>query len=274
MNEYYVQTSVGKFKVTWLTHYNYYTKNYEYEMIKLGGKKYCIEYMFKRGDTISELQWLDTDNKICTLNEIELKKDKTVHFFYLSVTILKKYLKTLEKIKFLDNSYFYCTLPDKSRIKIFLNKYNLLFHKKTWYEDKFNAYPIHKEERIRYSSKIINFTDPSKKPKQFAFLNDDLEKIFYPIYEKTDTWEDFLKSINNIDNKCAKISLWYKNVIPYILDNTTLPEYWYIDINEKTPTIQYKNIIHKGGTRKYTNDNSKYETYHPSNNMTIKFINK
>jgi len=275
---YYIETDVGKFKIHKTTCYNHYTKEYKYEMLKLGGKDYCIEYIFKKGETIAELQWLDTANKICTLNEIELKKEKTIHFFYLSVEILKTYLKNIEKIKLLDNSHFYCKLPDNSRIKINLNKYNFLFHKKTWYEEKFKAYPINTEEKKRYYSKKDNFTNPEKKPDEFAFLNEDLEKILYPIYEKTKTWEDFFNNIYPIKNKCSIISLWYLKVIPYILDNSTLPEYWYIDINKDIPTIKYKIIKHIGGastSRKkihYRIDNGEYETYHPINNMNIKFI--
>ena len=267
MEDYAVETEIGKFRVTKTTHYNY-RNEYDYEMLKVGGKDYCIEYRFKKGKV--ELQWIDKDNKICTLDHRELGDKKTVFFFYLSVELLKTYV-SVSKILLLDDSHINCKLPDDSIISIHLQWYYFLFHGKTWYEEKFEAYPdpAYHPDLIGYENTKQNLRNPKKKPKDFDFINDDLNRIFVPIYESTATWYEFFYKIKDMRDRCSLVSLWYKNAMRYILD-AVIPQYWIIDVNDATKIEYIKRKLRANTKNVNYRDNSNYVTYVPQNRNSSK----
>ena len=90
---------------------------------------------------------MHTEGRKCSYGNINIKKDKTIFLFNLSIELLKLYTPVI-LIEFLDNSYFNCKLPDNSNVKIFLSHYYFIFHNgHTWYDDKFGAYPLDIEQK-------------------------------------------------------------------------------------------------------------------------------
>jgi len=107
MEEYYVITKYNnkdyKFRVQ-------KSNSYSFEMLKIGGKTFCVEFKWDKPENGVELQWLDVGEKMhCEVMGLEIKKDTTVLLLNTSVEILKTYITNQFKfIHFLDNSKFYC----------------------------------------------------------------------------------------------------------------------------------------------------------------------
>ncbi len=128
-----------------------------------------------------------------------------------------------------------------------VSKTLLLSDKKTtWYEAKFSAYPLHEKEQVTYMKYKQNFTNPAMKPLFFDFGNDDLGNYFDPIYEKTETWAEFMEAIG--EQPCNRFIPWYIRAVSELVERKTiLPDYWQIDINETTPLIQFEIQGGRGG---------------------------
>ncbi len=251
---YYIKTPIGTFRVMKSVH-SEVIKGQElvYSMLKVGGpKNYCIEYKWYNNEDRAELQWLDVDQGGCEMTDIEIRKEKTVTFMYIGMTLLRKYIPTLKKIWLLDNSKIKCTLPLQGHqqtptIQIMsLKHFYFLTKKHTWYEAKFSAYPLHEKEQVTYMKYKQNFTNPAMKPLFFDFGNDDLRNYFLPIYEKTETWAEFMEAIG--EQPCNRFIPWYIRAVSELVERKTiLPDYWQIDINETTPLIQFEIQGGRGG---------------------------
>lgn len=240
---YYVRTSVGRFRVEKSVYYNE-NGSINYHMLKIGGQKFCIEYLFKPNSDVAELQWIFTEKGGCEMNG-----DKTIHLFYLSIALLKQY-SDFKQIYFIDNSTFPCELPNGQITKISMNKYYILFHRKTWYEAKLNAYPKHPEDVTNYDKIKGFFYEPLRKSDTFIFKNSDLEKMLKPIYTASNTWAEFFDAVYKLPNVCQIIYPWHIDAIMKIKSPYALPEEWLIDINDKTPVIVYEFVVIGSGKRK------------------------
>ena len=251
---YYIKTPIGTFRVVKSSHTEV-TKGqkFVYSMLKIGGpKNNCIEYKWYNNDDRAELQWLDVEQGGCELTDVEIRKEKTVTFMYIGMTLLRTYIPTLKKIWLLDNSKIKCTLPLQENqqtpaIQIMsLKNFYFLTKQSTWYEAKFGAYPLFEKEHITYMKYKQNFTDPARKPIIFDFGNSDLRNYFFPIYETTVTWADFIKAIG--EQPCNRFIPWYMRAVSELVErHTILPDYWQIDINETTPTVQFEIQGGRGG---------------------------
>jgi hypothetical protein len=220
----------------------------KYHLLKIGGQKFCIEYTFIKNSDTAELQWIFTEKGGCEMNGLTIKGDKTIHLFYLSIAVLRQY-GNFTRINFIDNSTFPCDLPNGKVTKISMSKYYILFHRKTWYEAKLNAYPKYSECAATYSKIKENFNNPLNKPAIFDFKNDELETILTPLYDSSETWGKFLDLVYKLPAVCQKIHPWYIDAIMSIKQKYALPEQWVINIDTATPVITY-NRIAIGGTRK------------------------
>lgn len=249
------------FKIQKSVVYKYGTDNILYNYLKIGGPDTCIEYKFDTNKpNYVELQWLHTEGRKCSYGNINIKKDKTIFLFNLSIELLKLYTPVI-LIEFLDNSYFNCKLPDNSNVKIFLSHYYFIFHNgHTWYDDKFGAYPLNKQQKNIYDSFPNNFNNPIYKPQYFDFLNEDLNQIFQPIWAKTTTWAEFIDIIRTIPNICQKSYLWYLKASNFIRNNEPLPELWLINVDNlkyNKKEFKYEKIIN-GGSKSNNKSFKKY----------------
>jgi len=291
------------FKIQKSVVYKYGTDNILYYYLKIGGPDTCIEYKFDKNKlNYVELQWLHTEGRKCSYGSlsqspysarnnvqapdfwrnIDIKKDKTIFLFNLSIELLKLYTP-IKLIEFLDNSYFNCKLPDNSNVKIFLSHYYFIFHNgRTWYDDKFGAYPLNKQQKNIYDSFPNNFNNPIYKPVYFDFLNEDLNQIFQPLWAKTTTWAEFIDIIRTIPNICQKSYLWYLKASNFIRNNKPLPELWLINVDNlkyNKKEFKYEKIINAGSKsnnksfKKYIYDISICPDYpNISDGKKLKFI--
>jgi hypothetical protein len=187
------------------------------------------------------------------LNEKEIKGNKTVQMTDLAFSILRKnYPERNTIVTLLDDSGFtWKGKKNKSYKTNFLKGY-LLIHRKTWYEDKFNATMRDPDIYRAYREKADkNFDDPSKKPAKFNFINDDAKEKLEPLYNNSTTWAEFIdKFINTYnDEKYVLMYDWYRQAIYTIFDGMEINQNWQIDIS-KRPHIECKPMSGGNKTRK------------------------
>jgi len=255
---YLINTSWGKFKV-----------KYNEDSISLGGSTICI--------TISSngnIGWFETTRGGCEINNKEIK----VYFVNLAITIFHKYFPDIKYITLSDGSSYNCILPDGVKKRINLMYANLLFHGKTYYEEKYGA-TLLSDDDIPLLEKFKNNRKDSKyKPKTFNFENKSLNEILTPLYEKTDTWEDFFKLIQDKYNKrkCEVIYPWYKKTVFELIGTKSISEYWKIDIHNINK-IEYKKIK-EGGNKTLKKDKKYREIEYPYfdgfNNENLNYTKK
>lgn len=242
------QTEFGKFKV-----------KIEKNNIKLGGRTFCVNLVLYEKET--SLYWLKTDIGGCELNEKDIHGKNTVNMTDLAFSILRKYYPERTTVTLLDDSGF--SWKDKNRTykTNFLKGY-LLFHGKTWYEDKFNAVMCNSDIYKVYRDKADNnFDDPSKKPAVFDFMNIDCKEKLEPLYLESKTWREFINRLleKYEETKYKMIYDWYRSAIYSIFDGMEINQDWKIDISTRQ-TIFCKSI-QGGGTRKLSF--SKYKKLEP-----------
>lgn len=239
---FYIRTAVGKFKVNHIL-----DKDYEY--LQMGGKNFCVMLRWLKTSPYYEevdLQWLNTHKMHCEMSGIEIKREKTIHLFKLAITLLKHYNPHVKQLTLLDNSKFPCILPDDSVVMPSLKHFYFLFHRKTWYEAKFNAYPS--ADRERYEKMKENFDNPAIKG-PFRFNNSDLEEILQPLYQESNTWAEFLEKVAKLPNYCSKVYPWYIHGVSAVLEaKAMIPDNWIIDVvPEVFPEIPYEIVAAGGG---------------------------
>ncbi len=282
---YYITTPIGKFRVVKSSHAEVKKGSKRvYSTLKLEcPKNYCIEYKWYDSEEIVELQWLDVEQGGCEMTDVEIRKEKTVTFMYIGMTLLRKYIPTLKKVWLLDNSKIKCTLPlqenQQSPIVQTMSLKHLYFLTKqsTWYEAKFGAYPLDDMQYNSYMKYKQNFRDPTKKPLFFDFGNDDLRNMFDPIYESTSSWAEFMKALE--EQPCNRYIPWYIKAVSEIMERkVSLPDYWQIDIHESTPSIHIEIQGGRGGGYKRTTyrkqrqpSYTEYPTLSPSRLSEIRY---
>lgn len=268
MNEAYtVKTSVGTFRVEKTVHTSY-SQKYSYELLKVGGRRFCVELKFNRETPDeAELQWLTTKDGGCELHDTPIREQNTVHLLFLALTLLKTYID-VKRITLLDNSKYECTLSDGSKSVIFMNQYYYLFHGGTWYDLKSGAVPKNPDERKTYEEGKGLFL--TKGP--FDFRNPVLEREFGPIYEDADTWREFLDTIYKTRGRdfCQKILPWYSYAAGILAGNRLLPGYWVIDM-ESSVSIPFTRVATGGTRRKYKKRMDRYDVKSPSELYELRY---
>lgn len=235
------QTDFGRFKI-----------KIDNKNIHVGGRQFCVNLALYDNNSVT-LYYLKTDEGGCELNEKEIRGSNTVKMTDLAFSLLKKYYPDrVAPVTLLDDSGFsWKGAKGKSYKTNFLKGY-LLIHRKTWYEDKFNATMCDKNIYRTYREKADkNFDDPTKKPAKFNFMNEEAKEKLEPLYNESRTWDEFVeKFIAMYDaDKYRLMYDWYRNAIYYIFDGMEINQNWEIDISAR-PYIECE--PQKGGrsTRK------------------------
>lgn len=252
------KTQFGKFRI-----------KLEDKNIYVGGRNFCVNIVLNEFDT--QLYWLKTEEGGCELNEKEIRGDNTIKMVDLAFSLLRiqpprlnslynrlddykrKYYQNIKRseVLLLDDSGFTWknTKKDKKYKTNFLKGY-LLIHRKTWYEEKFNAVMCNPEIYLKYREKANkNFDDPSKKPETFNFINSEAKEKLEPLYKKSTTWGEFInKFVGKYDKEKYKLMYeWYRYAIYIIFDGVEINQDWKIDIS-KRPYIECG--LEGGKTRK------------------------
>jgi hypothetical protein len=201
--------------------------------IKIGGRSFCVNLALHEKTTV--LYWSKTDAGGCELNEKDIHGKNTINMTDLAFSLLRKYYPERNTfVSLLDDSGFIWKDKTGRTYKTNFLKGYLLFHGKTWYEDKFNAVMCNSDIYKVYREKADkNFDDPCKKPAVFDFINTEVKEKLGPLYLDSKTWRQF---INKIAEKYEKdkyklIYDWYRSAVYTIFDGMEINQDWKIDIS-------------------------------------------
>lgn len=238
-----VKTSFGTFHTKW-------TDN----LLSVGGKDWCVQ-LDKKEDGTAMLEYLGTENKVCELSGIGIKGDATKQMTYLAFTIFRKKYPDITTVNLIDTSNISCSLrwPRRRVEKVGLMKINLLLKGYTYYQEKFDAYPQNPNDIEAINIFTSNRKNPSFKKASFNFINQELQEILQPMYDESNTWEDFFIKLYNKFKRdsCIYMYPWFLYAFAQ-LSPFEITTRWQINIDDK-PKISYvtieKNIKYGGGKR-------------------------
>lgn len=209
-----------------------------YEYLKIADGRRCIQYSYKKDNSVEiELDWL---HLACAYGGcITTHMEKLEKLFHVSVQILKLNTQSTY-IDFFDSPNFYCLLPNGTIGTIYISRYYFVFYGTNWCHEKMGAYPTDTYSQTYYKSAMKMYDDPKYKKKDFYFRNEDLCRMFYPIWYDTKTWKEFMGRIEKFPNICQKAYPWYYDAS---LFGGTMPERWRIDLTKMNyPEVTYERI--------------------------------
>jgi hypothetical protein len=272
--EFYVIPTIGQFKVTVTTNYDFYDKHkINHYILNIGGNyDKCVNITIHPQDSQKSkeliLSWAEVLGKECTTNSQIIKGDATVKMVELAFNIAKEIAPYSEYATLKDMSYFYCNTPDGKK-KVALSPYYIAFNDKTWYEDKFKAVLSNDLDYKKYRECIQSIYNNDAKPSYFEFGNNTIKDILLPLYLEATSWKDFFKSIDKTfpNDKCVLMYPWIDNAISSIFkscgsDDLYIGKEWTINLKNIQKVHYYeldKSIAKYGGyTHNYTNQYDNY----------------
>ena len=244
---YYISTDYGKFIVKFSVLKNRNTNEPTSFTINIGSKdKFCIQIKVpsrESKETDAYLMWVEA-NEQCSL-ERHIEKNISQHMTLLGLTLTRKINPNIETVSFEDTSSFECDLPNNTKKQVPMKIFHIAFHEATWYEYYFGAKLQKKYEE--YCKLKKNMYKSEHKPKDFDFINPELQEELEPLYKATTNWYDFFQAISKKYNKkkCAMIYPWIIKAMNCIFDSNIYDDTkWYIDfkaneMQNKTPIIKY-----------------------------------
>lgn len=170
-----------------------------------------------------------------------------------------------------DASYIPCNRKEEDTLDLL--SYSIALYKKTWYEDRLNAYTLPKENYEAYRKQVEDYA--SKESKQSMtfdiFYNTVLYNSHLPrqivgdnfetyreLFDSSDTIPDFFQKLSRTiprKERCKFFKGWLMN---YIYSKITVDRTWYFDLYPKIEVIHPTNVkpvAHK--TRRNKNRMSK-----------------
>jgi hypothetical protein len=219
------QIKIGKFKI-----------KVDKKNIFVGGKNFCVNIALYENETT--LYWLKTDESGCELTEKDIRGDNKIKMVDLAFSLLRKYFpERTGYITLLDDSGFSWKDSRGKKYKTNFIKGYLLIHRKTWYEDKFEAIMCDANMYTVYRKKADNnFDDPSKKPETFNFMNPEAKEKLEPLYKNSKTWGEFIeKFIYKYNEEKYKLMYdWYRQATYVIFDGMEINQNWKIDLSKRS----------------------------------------
>lgn len=170
-----------------------------------------------------------------------------------------------------DTSYIPCNRDSEDTLDLL--SYSIALYKKSWYEEKLNAYLLPKEKHDKYRTQVeiyaskdtkqnISFNEfyhiiLSNKPYPTNIISDNLEK-YKEMYESSETLPEFFielsKSLRR-EQKCKFFKDWLFN---FISSKIQIERMWYFDLFPKIKLINQTNMKPiKHRTRRNKNTHNK-----------------
>jgi hypothetical protein len=256
---YIIKTNYGIFNLKISLHSDRNTEEPISFVINLGTKeKQCVQINVpskESNETEAYLMWVEADER-CSL-ERYIERGLAQHMTLLDLTLARNINKNIKTVYFRDTSSFECELPDGTEKNVPMKTFHIAFHGSTWYEYYFGAKL--KRDYNKYCELKQNLYNPASKPKTYDFINQQLQQELDPLFESTNTWNEFFQAIaKKYDKKkCTVIYPWILYAMTDIFKcNIFEDTEWYIEFkdNPKTPLIDYNGYevpAHlKGGRRK------------------------
>lgn len=229
-------------------------------------KKPCLEGSIKLESTIQNDRYKQYENiatliKLDALEECALEDINTEYLQKYSfgkemldaiVFFINCHFPQIKTVGLNDSSYIPCdrTIGDI----LDLLTYSIALYKKTWYEERLDAYNLPKENHKRYRKQVEEYASKeSKKQMTFEDLYDFIMKHNAPyasniitnnydtyktIYEKSETFPDFFQTINKMiprEEKCKFFKNWLEL---FIHSKIQIDRAWYFDLYPKITVIE------------------------------------
>jgi hypothetical protein len=247
------------------THDKFHTFNF----IVGDPSKPCLEGIINLESSIKNNRFKSYENtvhliKLDALEECSLEDITTEYMDKYSfgkemldsiVFFINHQFPSITTIKLHDMSYIPCNRESGDTLDLLT--YSIALYKKTWYEERLNAYTLPKENYDIYRKQVENYGSEKTKEEisfeEFVYIvrtNNSfaLEIIennfdFYKnIYDNTKTFPDFFKEISKTILKKDKCKFFKDWLYGFISSKITIDRTWYFDLFPKIYVIQQSNI--------------------------------
>lgn len=187
-------------------------------------------------DALQECSLNDISDEYMATNSFGSELLDTVLFF------INSQFPSVETVSFTDTSYIPCIRESNETVDLLT--YSVALYKKTWYEEKINAYIKPKEKYDAYRQQVERYASKERKSgmhyedilqlvrKGSAFSRDYFEKNHEALelcFAKSDTLPDFFKEISRLvprKDKCAFFKEWLQS---FIYSEIMIDRTWYVD---------------------------------------------
>ena len=169
----------------------------------------------------------------------------------------------IKTIRLNDTSYMPCKRDTGDTLDLLT--YSIALYKKTWYEERTNAYILPKEKHEEYRRQVEEYASRDTKDK-FTFYHiysiiaegntltaniiDTNKEMYKEMYEESETLPEFFKKLSKTikrEEKCRFFKGWLEE---FIHKKITVTREWNFDIYPKITVIKHSNIKPKHKTRK------------------------
>jgi hypothetical protein len=149
-------------------------------------------------------------------------------------------VKTIENFECEDNSHIDCidlTQPQPFR-PLNLAYFYIAYHGMTWYEARFNAEMIDKDDYKTYRGSLQFLTNPAAKPDYICFLNiigpsvESVDTAIYleKLYNDTNTYREFFEAIPK-SKRCTILYPWLNTFMEHYIGKTFSVKDWVINVH-------------------------------------------
>lgn len=255
---YTLQSTVGLFELLIKPIMNRDKTQPESFVVNLGTKqRKCVQFTvpsIESQKTEAKLLWVEAHEE-CSMEKY-IEKGIAQQMVIIGISVARSLNKNIKRINLDDTSSFQCALPNEKEYKVPMKPFHIAFHGATWYEYYFDA--MLKKNHDQYEKSKYNRYKSEFKPKEFDFVNQELQQELEPLYHTTLNWNDFFEAIADKygKKKCGIVYPWIHKAINTMLDSNLYDQTeWYIDLEEnikknKTPIVSFTlQKIVSGGRR-------------------------
>lgn len=196
-------------------------------------------------DALQECSLEDITNEYMTKHSFGTELLESIIYF------INSQFPSIETVSLNDASYIPCIRDSKDTLDLLI--YSIALYKKTWYEQKINAYLKPKEKYTEYRKQVEKYASTeTKHTLEFIdiyklvfhgskFTKDIFDKNyddFEQCFNTSETLPDFFKSIRkkiHRNDKCRFFKDWLE---AFILSYIHIERTWYFDLFPKIQTIR------------------------------------
>jgi hypothetical protein len=235
-------------------------QNYGYT-IKIGGHEYldCINITINLTDnnvTNAVISHIQSEPE-CGFGTY-LEDGDMVNFLKATLQFCQHEFPSLKSIEYDDMSNIDCGKsisvgpPRRLERPFSLAHFSIARTGKTWYENRFGAKMINKEDYIKYRNSIEKLYKKIDIPylmfESISRVDEHHTVILEKYFSQDKTWIEFFNSIPK-SLQCKALYNWLPSFIKYMINNTYNPFGWYIDIDTMEKTTFQLVDTPSGGSR-------------------------
>ena len=207
-------------------------------------------------DALQECSLEDITNEYMTTHSFGKELIDSIIYF------INSQFPSIQTVSLNDASYIPCIRDSKDTLDLLL--YSIALYKKTWYEQKLQAYLKPKEKYVEYRKQVEKYASTeTKRALEFIdiyklvlngskFTKDIFDKNytdFEKCFNRSETLPDFFKAISKKIQRVDKCRFFKDWLETFILSQIHIERTWHFDIFPKIQTIRK---ITGNTTRKHT----------------------